>query len=155
MMDPRILSLALLSRTLRNFQGVILLTKHRLAVEARVLARCCYENMFMVGGLNAEGEAFADRMIEDDQAGRKGRIRFALETENIFESLSVEMQQAVKDFQLPKANFLKPKEANFPAMPRIQRLLPLLAIGREPVIRSMVFTLRPMPKKMSWMKRYT
>jgi hypothetical protein len=112
MMDPKILSLALLSRTLLNFKGVILLTRQRMVVAARVMTRCCYENMFMVGGLFAEGEAFADRMIEDDKAGRKGRINFALETESIFKSLSVDMQQAVKDFQSPKVSFLRPKDAS-------------------------------------------
>jgi hypothetical protein len=48
MTEPKILALALLGRTLQNFKGVIVLTREKLPVEARVLARCCYENMFMV-----------------------------------------------------------------------------------------------------------
>src|SRR4051812_48462269 len=79
--EPKLLALSLFCRTLRNFEGVIVLTRQGLAVEARVLARCCFENMFVIGGLLKEGEEFANRMIEDDAAGRKGRIRFALETE--------------------------------------------------------------------------
>jgi ABC-type Fe3+/spermidine/putrescine transport system ATPase subunit len=79
MTDPKILVLALLSRTLHNLKGVAILTQHRLAVEARVLARCCYENLFMVGGLHAEGVEFAKQMVGDDQAGRKGRIEATLD----------------------------------------------------------------------------
>jgi hypothetical protein len=117
MTDPKILVLALLSRTLSNLKGVAVLTQQRLPVEARVLARCCYENMFMVGGLHAEGVGFAKRMIDDDKAGRKGRIRFTFETERILESLSSEMQEAVKNRQetfsaAPKMTFLKPKDAS-------------------------------------------
>jgi hypothetical protein len=117
MTDPKILVLALLGRTLNNLTGVAILTQHGLVVEARVLARCCYENMFMVGGLHAEGVKFAKQMIEDDQAGRKGRIRFAFETEAIFESLSAETQEAVKRrheafMDAPKVGFLRPKEAS-------------------------------------------
>jgi hypothetical protein len=94
---PKVLVLALLSRTLSNFKGVVLLTQQRMVVEARVLARCCYENLFMVGGLHAKGIEFAQQMIEDDQAGRQGRIRFAFDTEEIFESLSGEIQEAARE----------------------------------------------------------
>jgi hypothetical protein len=117
MVHPDILALTLLSRTLSNFRALIVLTKNQLVVEARVLARCCFENLFMVGGLQADGVAFAQRMIEDDRAGRKGRIRFSFETETIFESISPEMQEAVKESHekfkaAPKVGFLKPKDAS-------------------------------------------
>jgi hypothetical protein len=117
MTEPKILVLALLGRTLQNFKGCILLTQAKLAVEARVLARCCYENMFMVGGLHADGEAFADRMIEDDRAGRKGRIRFTFENESIFKGLSDELQTAVAHSKqsldhAPRFQFLKPKDVS-------------------------------------------
>ena len=115
MIHPKILAAALLSRTLSNLKGVIALTKQGLVVEARVLARCCYENMFTVGGLYAEGEAFAKKMIEDNEAGRKGRVRFTVETPRIFYSLSAEMQDSVKEkhdtFAAgPKTGFLMPKQ---------------------------------------------
>src|SRR5712671_2880776 len=74
--EPKLLGLALLSRTLANFKGVMVLTREHLVVEARVLTRCCYENMFMIGGLYTEGEAFADKMVADEAAGRKSRARF-------------------------------------------------------------------------------
>ena len=117
MFHPNVLALSLLSRTLSNFQALIALTKERLPVEARVIARCCFENLFMVGGLYTEGKDFADRMKEDDKRGRRGRIRFSFENENIFESLSSEMQEAVKQRHeenkaAPKVSFLKPKDAS-------------------------------------------
>jgi hypothetical protein len=40
---PNLLALTLLCRTVHNFKGVVVLTRERLLVEARVLARCCYE----------------------------------------------------------------------------------------------------------------
>jgi hypothetical protein len=95
--DPKLLVLALLSRTLANFRGVVLLIKADLVVEARVLTRCCYENMFLCGSLLTEGEAFADKMIVDEAAGRKNRARFTFENEGIFNALSPDVQSALKE----------------------------------------------------------
>jgi predicted transcriptional regulator len=85
-----------------------------MVVEARTLARCCYENMFTVGGLHAEGVEFAERMKADDRAGRKNRLKFANESEAIFESLSSETQTAVQEAlkNIQKGEFLKPKNAS-------------------------------------------
>jgi hypothetical protein len=112
---PKLLALALLCRTVTNFKGVIILTRERLIVEARVLTRCCYENMFMVGGLSAEGDAFAERMKADDRAGRSSRLKFQFETESLFETLSAETQTAVAAAYNSLTNsetrkFLKPKQ---------------------------------------------
>jgi hypothetical protein len=117
MVHPNILALALLSRTLSNFKALGLLTRQRMVVEARILARCCFENLFIIGGLHAEGIAFAERMIEDDRAGRKGRVRFACENDSIFQALSPEIQMAVKqrheEFRTaPRVGFLKQRDAS-------------------------------------------
>jgi hypothetical protein len=117
MLHPNILAATLLSRTLSNFKALILVTKAGMAVEARVMARCCFENLFLVGALHAEGLSFVDRMRDDDKAGKKGRIRFAFENDLIFYSLSAEMKEAVKnrheDYKAgPKIGFLNPKEAS-------------------------------------------
>src|SRR5262245_1533499 len=79
LINPKVLALALLCRTLHNFKGVVMLTRDKLVVEARVLARCCYENMYMVGGLAKGGEAFAERMLVDDRAGKNKRLKFTFE----------------------------------------------------------------------------
>jgi Family of unknown function (DUF5677) len=117
MTDPNILALALLSRTLSHFRAVILLQRQRMVVEARILTRCCFENLYMVGGLQSEGHQFAQRMMNDDQAGRKGRIRFAMETETIFESFSPEMREAMRQrheqfLAAAKVGFLRPSDAS-------------------------------------------
>jgi hypothetical protein len=117
MLEPKILALTLLSRTLSNLRALILLTEARLVVDSRIVARCCFENLFLVGGLHTEGLAFVDRMKADDRAGRKGRLRFALETESIFESLSEDMQDSMKqkhqEFSAAsKLGFLNPKHAS-------------------------------------------
>jgi hypothetical protein len=117
MLEPKVLGLTLLSRTLSNFRALILLTKARLLVEARILARCCFENLFLVGGIHTQGLDFVERMKQDDRAGRNGRIRFALETESIFDSLSEEAQDSVKqkheEFKNgPRLGLPNPKDAS-------------------------------------------
>src|SRR5215831_17337781 len=64
--EPKILALTLLCRTLSNFKGTVSLIESNLVVEARVLARCCFENLFIVGGLYENGLAFTERMKADD-----------------------------------------------------------------------------------------
>jgi hypothetical protein len=117
MLHPNILALTLLSRTLSNFKALVLLTQQKMVVEARVLARCCYENLFIIGGLHAEGTSFAERMLDDDRAGRKGRVRFACENDSVFQALSPELQDSAKqryeEFKAaPKVGFLKHKDAS-------------------------------------------
>ena len=114
MLDPKVLVHLLLCRTISNFEGMLLLAKHRLPVEARTLARCCVENMFFAGGLHEQGDAFADRMKADDDAGRQQRLKFAQSTSDIFDSLEPEMQSAVADFlgRATKSNLLSPKSAS-------------------------------------------
>jgi hypothetical protein len=58
-LDLSVLAYLLLCRTISNFEGMVLLEKHRLVVEARTLARCCVENLFLAAGLHEEGDAFA------------------------------------------------------------------------------------------------
>lgn len=48
MLDPKVLAYLLLCRTISNFEGMLLLERHGLVVEARTQARCCVENLFLV-----------------------------------------------------------------------------------------------------------
>lgn len=114
MLDPKVLAYLLLCRTISNFEGMLLLAKHRLVVEARTLARCCVENLFLAGGLHEQGDAFADKMKADDDAGRQLRLKFAKSTSEIFDSLEPDMQSAVVDFldRAAKSNLLSPKLAS-------------------------------------------
>jgi hypothetical protein len=61
-LDPNVLTFLLLCRTRSNFIAAILLIKQRMIVEARTLARCCFENAFLVAGLHEQGRAFVDRI---------------------------------------------------------------------------------------------
>jgi len=77
--DPKIIAIFLLVRTLSNFEGVTELVRSSRIVEARVLARCCFENLFAVAALRDRGSSFVKEMIEDNKADRKARGEFLLE----------------------------------------------------------------------------
>lgn len=55
----------LLCRTATHFAAIRLLLTNNLVVEARTLARCCYENLFWIGGLTTKGPAFIEQMDAD------------------------------------------------------------------------------------------
>jgi hypothetical protein len=63
--DPKFMGLALLARTMSNFQAVRTLLSNGHILEARVIARCCHENLFWVAALAKRGSAFVDEMFED------------------------------------------------------------------------------------------
>ncbi len=115
LLDPKLLALALLSRTLGNFKGAVRLVEQGLLVEARVLTRCCFENQLVVGGLYAKGIEFAQQIKADDVAGRKGRLKFVADNEGIFQGLSQETRDEMAKTQeylaATKGSFLKFKAA--------------------------------------------
>jgi hypothetical protein len=78
--DPKIVSLALLCRTISNFKGAILLVREGFVVEARTLTRSCYENLIWAAALNERGSEFVADMLNDDAASRKaiGQITLKL-----------------------------------------------------------------------------
>src|SRR6185312_12301878 len=88
LLEPQLLALALLRRTLGNFKGAVRLVEQGLLVEARVLTRCCFENQLVVGGLYSKGIEFAQQIKADDVAGRKARLKFVADNEGIFQGLS-------------------------------------------------------------------
>jgi hypothetical protein len=117
LLDPKLLAVALLSRTLGNFRGAVRLVQQGLLVEARVLTRCCFENQLLIGGLYSQGCEFAQQIKADDVAGRKNRLKFIAENDSIFEGLSQEtrdeMARAQESLQAAaKGAYLKYKEAS-------------------------------------------
>jgi hypothetical protein len=116
LLEPKLLALALLSRTLGNFKGAVRLIEHGLLVEARVLTRCCFENQLVVGGLYAKGVEFAQQIKADDVAGRKARLKFVADNEGIFQGLSQETRDEMTKSQewlaASKGSYLKFKEAS-------------------------------------------
>jgi hypothetical protein len=113
--DPKVLAIALTCRTRSNFLAGIILLKAGHAVEARTLARCCFENMFLIGGLYAEGTEFVRLMKEDDEEGRRLKAKVAHDME-AFENLSPAIQLALEAFMQknakPKGKLLAPKTAS-------------------------------------------
>jgi len=117
LLDPKLLAVALLSRTLGNFRGAVRLIEQSLLVEARVLTRCCFENQLLIGGLYSKGHEFALEIKADDVAGRKNRLNFIAENGSIFGSLSQEtrdeMVRAQASLQAAaKGSYLKYRQAS-------------------------------------------
>jgi Family of unknown function (DUF5677) len=116
--DPKILVLALLCRTISNFEGIIALAKLGLIVEARTLTRCCYESLFFIGGLIEKGDEFVSAMYQDELASIRSRANFLLETQwqennETLEKFGKGLRERLEEMKKrwPKAKFLNPKEA--------------------------------------------
>src|SRR5947207_11311346 len=63
--ESKILSLALLCRTVGNFKGVVACARENLVVEARTLTRSCYENLYCMAALIEQGDDFVKAMHQD------------------------------------------------------------------------------------------
>jgi hypothetical protein len=68
--DPKIYGLALLCRSISNFQGALTMVRLDQAVESRTLVRCCFENLFLVDKLLKHGAAYVQTMRSHDAASR-------------------------------------------------------------------------------------
>ena len=66
--DNHIFALALLARTISNYESAIILHKLTRVMEARILLRCCYENFLYIAGMAKHNDAFIKMMISDDTA---------------------------------------------------------------------------------------
>ena len=75
----RLFALLFLIRTLSNFQGAILTAERGMDVEARTLARCCFENLFCVATLRNEGDKFISEMDSGAKAAEKSKARWILQ----------------------------------------------------------------------------
>jgi hypothetical protein len=70
----------LLARTLSNLKGALIMLREDLIVEARVLARCCYENHYWVLGLLKDGEKFRSEMVQHEMKHKRMRMQTLFET---------------------------------------------------------------------------
>jgi hypothetical protein len=78
MRDPKLIALALLSRSLGHFKAICRLLELGLLVEARTLTRCIFENLFMQGGLAERGDGFVQKMIDDAAKSKQSRGSWVL-----------------------------------------------------------------------------
>jgi hypothetical protein len=70
--------LLLLIRTLSNFQGGLLMAERGMAIEARTLFRCCFENAFWLGALLKDGDKFISDIMGDEVASTKSKAKWLL-----------------------------------------------------------------------------
>jgi Family of unknown function (DUF5677) len=114
--EPKILSLALLCRTVGNFKGVGVVAKQGLVVEARILTRSCYENLLCICGLIERGDDFVKLMHDDQIRSFRSQGEFLLEDfdgEVIGDNEFVEQLRtrlAEMKSRWPKARLLNPKQ---------------------------------------------
>jgi hypothetical protein len=111
--DPKVVAATLLIRTLSNFRGALVLAREGRVVEARVLARCCFENNFWIVELLARGDAFVKDMRDDESKSRKARGEFILSEgfrldEQVEKRLKAQLRTINK--RSPQARFLSPKD---------------------------------------------
>lgn len=111
--DEKVLALTLLARTRSNLKGTLVLLREKRIVEARTIARCCYENMYWVVGLVNEGEAFVRQMTHDEMSRRKQQGQFLFETSA---PLAADVEERLRGWlrdtnkQFAKATMLNPKQ---------------------------------------------
>jgi len=114
--EPKILSLALLCRTVGNFKGVIACARENLVVEARTLTRSCYENLYCMAALIEEGDDFVKAMHRAQMRSFRSQGEFLLEdidSVHVGDAEFVEqLRVRVKELKSrwPRATFLTPKE---------------------------------------------
>lgn len=80
---------ALLIRSLSNYQGALLMAKRGMVVEARTLVRCCFENAFFIGTLLKEGDAFLVELCDGDEFSRKAQAKWLLQKPGRLSSAAV------------------------------------------------------------------
>ncbi len=93
----RILGLMLLSRTLSNLKSSLMLLDAGQTVEARILARCCYENTLWIQGLMHGGKKFMDEVIGDHMKHRRISMRALLKGEEFDEAREQKVRQWLRD----------------------------------------------------------
>ena len=77
--SPKVIAICLLARSLSNFRAGVLLLRQNQIVEARILARCGYENLFVAAGLAERPDKVIELLEADDKASKKSRGEFLLE----------------------------------------------------------------------------
>lgn len=112
--DEKFLAMTLLARTLSNMKGAILLLRAKRIVEARTLARCCFENAFWLAGLLEDGPSFTTKMLNDEMRNRRSRGEFIFKHEL---PLDAQTADKLRDYlnkaknEFPNSRLIKPQDA--------------------------------------------
>jgi hypothetical protein len=84
--DPKVYGLALLCRSISNFQGALTMARNNQAVECRTLVRSCWENLFRIDQLRQHGADFVKTMRSDESANRVSLGEFSLKHPGVADS---------------------------------------------------------------------
>ena len=109
--DPRVVAVLLLIRTMSHFRGVITMARTNLLVEARILARSCFENLFYVAALREKGWKFVLEMKRDELASRHARGEFimGLSDRKKDEDLDAKLRNLLREWAKEERKFLNVK----------------------------------------------
>lgn len=116
---PQLLSALLLARTIANHRGVVELVQRHLVVEARILARCCFENMFWIAGLVRDRDAFVNLMLDDEMKSRQSRGKALFADKVTRTALDSDAEAKLRGWltdagkRFPDARYLTPKAVAF------------------------------------------
>jgi hypothetical protein len=111
--DPKVIALALLSRSLGQFKAIYRLLDIGLIVEARTLTRCIFENLFVQGGLAEGGDGFAQKMVDDTAKSRQSRGTWVLGWLDEQEEQSPHEDHLRKTMDKLRALYPKPRAIKF------------------------------------------
>ena len=84
--DPKVYGLALLCRSISNFQGALTMARLDQAVECRTLVRSCFENLFLVGQLCKHGAGYVKTMRSHEAASKISIGKLTLKHPGVAES---------------------------------------------------------------------
>jgi hypothetical protein len=118
--DPKVLALALLCRTLSNFNGAVLMIEAAMPVEARTLTRCCFENLLWIGELAEKGETFVEEMTRDEAASQQARGKMVLSWSDRLEE-QVPYAEGLRE-RMEKLKARKPKAIRFGELGKANRI---------------------------------
>lgn len=91
--DLKVLGLLLLARTLSNLKATLSLLRENQIVEARTIARNCYENQYLVLGLLKDGDEFRSEMVAHEMRHKRERMQFLFNTEiDLDESMELKIR---------------------------------------------------------------
>ena len=113
--SEHLLAVALLSRTASNLKGVIILSDHRRLIEARTLARSCFENLYWTMALAKDGDKFVSRMEADEMKHKRQRGQAIFESQIALEAdVEDRLRAWMKDTKArwDKAETLSPKDVS-------------------------------------------
>jgi hypothetical protein len=110
--EPKMLALALLCRTHMNLKGLIAVAQEGLVVEARTLARACFENLFFVLNFIEKGDAFVTAMYEHERRSLRSHGEFLLKNLDLDPSEAKQLRARLRKINdlSPEAKLLHVKE---------------------------------------------